>query len=85
MENSLEDIYYGEKATRIREEAEKGRFIEERCRVCRGTLVYKKTGKPVPSRNILSEYYFFIDHLKRYGLISALRKVAENISRRAGR
>ena len=85
MEDSLEGIYYGEKAIRIREEAEKGRFIEERCRVCRGTLVYKKTGKPVPSRNILSEYYFFIDHLKRYGLISALHKVAENLSRRAGR
>ena len=85
MDNSLEDIYYGEKATRIREEAKMGRFIEERCKVCRGALVYTKTGKLVPSRNILSEYYFFIDHIKRYGLVSSLRKIADNLRRRAGR
>jgi hypothetical protein len=84
-ESSLEDIYYGEKATRIREEAKKGIFLEDRCRVCRGTLVYKDSGRPVPGRSLISEFYFFKDHRRRYGPVSSLRKITENLKRRAGR
>ncbi|MFC1548568.1 radical SAM/SPASM domain-containing protein [Candidatus Omnitrophota bacterium] len=85
LEDSLEDIYYGGKATRIREEAQKGRFFEERCKVCRGCLVYKKTGKPVITRSLLSEFYFFRDHLRRYGFLSSFRKIGENLKRRRDR
>ncbi|MBD3425612.1 MAG: radical SAM protein [Candidatus Omnitrophica bacterium] len=85
MDDSLEDIYYGEKATRIRQKAKEGRFIEDRCKICRGTVVYKKTGKPVPTRSLVSEYYFFLDHFKRYGFLSSLRKIMDNIRRRLGK
>ena len=85
MENSLEEIYYGEKATRIREEAKRGRFIEDRCRICRGIPVHKASGRPVPQRSLISEFYFLRDHLRRYGPVSSLRKIAENIKRRVGR
>ena len=81
-ENTLEDIYNGKKATAIREAEEKGKMIEERCRICRGTLVYRKNRKPVPSRNLFTEFYFFRDHLRRYGLKSSVRKIRENIHRR---
>jgi hypothetical protein len=81
LNSSLEDIYYGEKASEIREAGKKGIMINERCKVCRGKLVYKKTGKPVLKRNLLVGYYIFKDHLKRYGLKSAVRKVIENLKR----
>jgi len=81
-EKSLEDIYYGKKATSIREAEKRGMFIEERCRECRGTLVYKKSGKPVSSRNILTDLYVFKEHLNRYGFKSAIRKVGESLGKR---
>jgi hypothetical protein len=81
-ERSLEEIYYGEKATRIRELERCGRLVERRCMECRGTLVYKKTGKPVQSRNILSDFYFFKEHLNRYGFKSAVIKVLDTFRRR---
>lgn len=81
-QSTLEDIYYGKKATAIREAEKKGRLIEEQCMVCRGSLVYKKSRKQVPSSNILTEYYYFRDHFRRYGLKSACRKAVENFERR---
>jgi radical SAM protein with 4Fe4S-binding SPASM domain len=81
-EQSLEDIYYGEKATKIREAEEKGRMIHPRCRECKGTLVYKDTRKPVPSRNMITDFYVFMDHFKRYGIGSAVKKVREAVHRR---
>jgi hypothetical protein len=82
VEQSLEDIYYGEKATSIREAERLGKFIEKRCQECRGTLIYKKTGKRVPSRNILSDFYIFKEHISRYGYNSAMRKVSEDLQKR---
>jgi len=82
LERSLEEIYYGEKARRIREFEKYGRLVEKRCMECRGTLFYKKTGKPVPSRNILSDFFFFKEHLNRYGLVSAFLKTKEAIEKR---
>ncbi len=81
-ERSLEEIYYGEKATNIREAERRGKFIEERCQICRGTLIYKKSRKPVPSRNILSDFYVFREHFSRYGFKSGIRKVVEAVKRR---
>jgi organic radical activating enzyme len=81
-QKSLEDIYYGETATKIRAAEKEGKFIENRCKECRGSLVFKKSGKPVPSRNILTDYYIFKGHLAYYGLNSAIRKVGEAAKRR---
>jgi hypothetical protein len=82
---SLEDIYFGGKATALREAERKGVLTEERCQVCRGTLIYRKTRRRVPQRNLFSEYYFLKDHLKRYGPLSSVKKVAENLRRRLAR
>jgi radical SAM protein with 4Fe4S-binding SPASM domain len=81
-ERSLEDIYYGKKATNIREAERHGKFIEQRCMECRGTLVFKRSRKPVPSRNILTDYYIFKGHLAYHGFKSATRKVLEAAQRR---
>jgi len=81
-DNSLEDIYYGEKAVRIREAASMGNMIEQKCKICRGKLIYKKSKKPVKKGNLLSEYYLFIGHLRRYGAKSTFHKVLENLRRR---
>ena len=78
----LEDIFYGEKATRIREAGNDGKMVEDICKTCRGRLVYKKNKKSVPNRNLLSEFFFLLEHFKCCGLASTFRKVAENIRRR---
>jgi radical SAM protein with 4Fe4S-binding SPASM domain len=83
-EKSLEDIYYGKKATSIRDAEKGGQFIEDRCKECRGTLIHKKTGKPVTSRNILTDLYVFTEHLNRYGFKSAIRKVEGSLWKRCG-
>jgi organic radical activating enzyme len=82
---SLEEIYFGEKATALREAERRGILTEERCRVCRGTLIYRENRRRVPQRNLFSEYYFLKDHLRRYGLLSSAKKVAENLRRRLAR
>ena len=82
QERSLEDIYYGKKATMIREAEKHGKFIEKRCKICRGTLILKKSGKPVLSRNILTNYYIFREHLARYGFNSTTRKIVETVQKR---
>jgi len=81
-ENSLENIFYGEKAANIRQAEKQGQFIEKRCRQCRGTLVDKKTQKSVSSHSILTDYYIFNDHLSRYGLKSSIRKALGVLNRR---
>ena len=81
-EQTLEEIYFGGKSTRIREAEKEGRMIHPRCRECKGMLVYKDTGKPVPSRNIITDYYVFREHLARYGFGSAIKKVKEAVRRR---
>jgi len=78
-EKSLEAIYYGEKATRIREEEKHGWFIERRCQICRGTLIFKKNRKSAYSRINPSDYYVFKEHLSRYGLKSSMRKIIGRI------
>jgi organic radical activating enzyme len=80
-QDSLEEIYFGKKATAIREAGRKGRLIVKRCTICRGALVHRRTGKPV-SRNLFSDYYIFREHLERYGLRSAVGKVREAARRR---
>lgn len=82
LEQSLEDIYYGEKAVRIRDTEKRGKFIEERCKVCRGILINKKNRKPVSSRNILTDYYIFKNHINSFGFISSMKKVREAAQRR---
>ena len=82
FEKSLEDIYYNQRATLIREAESHGKFIESHCKICRGSLIFKKNRKLVPSRNILTDYYIFKDHLLRYGFGSAMRKVVEAARRR---
>ena len=82
QQESLEDIYYGEKASLIRDAEKQGKFIEDRCKTCRGKLIFKKSRKPVTSRNILTDYYVLKEHLARYGFRSATRKVAEVTKRR---
>ena len=81
-DKSLEDIYYGEKACKIREAEKRGKFFENRCKICRGTLVFKGNRRPVPSRNILTDYYVFREHLSRYGFQSSKRKIIEAARRR---
>ena len=83
-EDSLKVIYNGIKATSIREAERRGKFIEKHCKICRGTLVYKKNRRPIPSRNILTDYYIFKSHLSSYGFKSAMRKVKEATQRRFG-
>lgn len=78
----MENIHLREKATNIREAEKEGRIIHTRCKDCRGTLVYKNTGKPIPSRNMITDYYIFMEHLNRYGLKSSLRKVREAVHKR---
>ena len=80
--SSLEDIYYGSKATAIRLAGKENRLIEDRCRLCRGALIYKKTGKMVRVRNPFTDYYLYISHAGQYGVRSALAKVMENLRRR---
>lgn len=80
--DSLEDIFYGPKSTEIREAEKEGKIINDTCKVCRGTVVNKKTGLPVLNRNLLAESYFLIDHFKRFGLKSSIFKTIENIKRR---
>lgn len=82
FERSLEDIFYGPKAVAIRQAEKQGKFIAQRCKICRGTLVFKKNQKPVPTRNIMTDCYIFWEHLKRYGLKSATRKIVEVAQKR---
>ena len=65
-DRSLEEIYYGPKATYIREIEKKGKITEKRCKVCRGNLVYKKNQKLVPLRNSITDFYIFMDHTWSY-------------------
>lgn len=81
-DKSIEDIYYGEKASKIREAEKRGKFIENNCKICRGTLVFKRNRKPVLPRNILTDYYIFRSHLSSYGFKSVIRKVVEAAQRR---
>ncbi len=81
-EKSLAEIYHGDKATRIREAERKDVLIEEHCRICRGILRYKKNKKPVPSRNLLTDYFVSKEHLSRYGLKSAAMKTMETLQKR---
>lgn len=81
-EKTLEDIFYGEKATYIRKMEKKGKFVEDRCKICRGNLVYKKSRKSVPSRNSLTDYYVFKDHFGRYGFRSSVRKIMATLKQR---
>ena len=39
-EKSPEDIFTGEKATYVRDIEKGGKFIVNRCKICRGNLVY---------------------------------------------
>jgi len=78
-DQTLREIYFGARATRIREEGRRGRMVENRCWICRGTLVYQKDGKAVPSRNLITEFYLFRDHLRRYGTAGTIRKIGENL------
>lgn len=80
---TIEEIYYGEKASKIREAEKKSKFIENQCQICRGSLVYKKNGKMVSSRNLLTDYYIFKDHLAYKGYRSSIRKIMEAVKRRA--
>jgi radical SAM protein with 4Fe4S-binding SPASM domain len=79
---SLENIYFGEKASALRRAERSGRFTEKHCRICRGRLVNKRTGKAVSNFNLLVDFYVLRDHFKRYGLKSSARKVAE-VTRRS--
>jgi radical SAM protein with 4Fe4S-binding SPASM domain len=81
-ENTIEDIFKGEKSANIRKIEEKGKFVENRCKICRGNLVYKKNQKAVPSRNLLTDYYVFKDHFDRYGLKSSARKIMATVKKR---
>lgn len=81
---SLEEIYYSEKATAMRNAEIEGIMIEDRCKICRGSLVYKNNGRPVPSRNLITEMYLFRLHLGQFGLSKTLKKSLENIIRRLG-
>lgn len=81
-DKSLEDIFNGEKATYIREIEKKGKFVETRCKICRGSLVYKKNQKPVPSRNSLTDFYVFKHHFAKYGMKSSGRKILATLKKR---
>jgi radical SAM protein with 4Fe4S-binding SPASM domain len=78
-DESLEAIYFGEKAAGIREAEKREEFIEKRCQMCRGILVSKKNGKPVRSWMSPSDIYIFKEHLQRYGMRSSVRKIMERI------
>jgi radical SAM protein with 4Fe4S-binding SPASM domain len=84
-ESSLEEIYYAQKATMIRRAEEQGQFIEDVCQKCQGTLVDKTTKKPVQARIVPSDYYVLKEHLNRYGLKSAMRKIAGRLYQRLPR
>ncbi len=79
---SLEDIFYGDKAQRIVASEAEGRMIEERCQVCRGRLIDSRTKRPVLDRPFYLEYYYFREHLARYGWGSTIRKITANVRRR---
>lgn len=79
---TLEEIFNGAKSRGILEAEQRGCFIEERCQVCRGRLVDHKTKRPVLDRPLYLEYYYFREHLARYGWASVWRKILGNLSRR---
>jgi len=81
-DKSIEDIYYDEKALKMREAEKQEKFIENLCKICRGTLVFKRNQRPVLSRNIVTDYYIFRSHISSYGFKSAIRKVVEAAQRR---
>jgi MoaA/NifB/PqqE/SkfB family radical SAM enzyme len=81
-DKELEKIFNGKKSNYIRKNEEKGRFISKRCKVCRGQLINKSDKKPVPSRNLITDYYILKDHLARYGLRSSMRKILETAKKR---
>lgn len=81
-EYSLQEVYYEEKATQIRQAEVEGRMLNVYCRQCRGTVVSKRTGKMISSRNFLTEYYYFKDHLRKFGIKSTLQRTVENLKRR---
>jgi len=74
-QRNLEDIFNGKKSSYIRKIERKGKFVANRCKICRGNLVFKKSQKRVPSQNGLTDYYLFKEHFARYGFKSAMRKV----------
>ncbi len=79
---TLVEIFDGVRSRRIRDAEAAGRFIEERCQVCRGRLVDRRTQRPVLDRPLYLEYYYFREHLARYGWGSVWRKVIGNLHRR---
>ncbi len=81
-DKSLKEILAGKKSYYIRQNEKKGRFIHKRCKECRGQLIFKSNKKPVPSRNLITDYYIFRDHLARYGLRSSMRKILETTKKR---
>jgi len=81
-ENSLEDIFYGEKSAQICEAGKANRMIKDICKICCGRVVYKKSQKPAQYSNLILDFYLFIEHIKQYGIESAIRKAANNIRRR---
>lgn len=82
-EHTQEEIYCGVRATGIRASEKKGVFTEKRCMNCRGTLIdNRRNGKLAGGGNLLTDLYVFRDHLRRYGIRSAVRKAKAVFSRR---
>ncbi len=76
-EVSLENIYFGKKASVMRRAERCGSFIEKHCQICRGRLIDKQSRRPVSNLNLFVEFYVLQEHFKRYGFASAARKVLE--------
>jgi sulfatase maturation enzyme AslB (radical SAM superfamily) len=80
--SSIEEVYYGQPATQIREKAMNGEMVNPLCKACRGRVVDKKTGKEVNKRNILSQFSIFAYFIKNYGLINALKRLKHRLLHR---
>jgi organic radical activating enzyme len=79
---SLEEIFLGEKSQRIISGEAEGRFVEERCRECKGRLIDSKTKKRVLDRPLYAEFYYLRDHLARHGWRELWKKAGGNLRRR---
>ena len=72
---SIEDVYFGDKASHIREMAERGKIVHPICQSCRGSVYDIKSGKKVSDyKSWKSLLLAGVGYYKAYGAYATLKK-----------
>ena len=72
---SIEDVYFGDKASHIRDMAEKEKIVHPTCQSCRGRVYDIKSGKKVSDyKNWNSLLLAGFGYYKAYGVYATLKK-----------